>query len=97
MPDLPAFLGKGLPQEYHGGLGFACGALFAVRSPLLSYSPPVRQGVILECGEFSSFATIVSVRDGVVKEQGRRLDVLAKVCFCAILNRLISPWSETKA
>lgn len=32
-------LDKGLPQEYHGGLGFACGALFAVRSPLLSYSP----------------------------------------------------------
>lgn len=73
------------------GLFLLCAALF------YPIAPPVRQGVILECGEFSSFATIVSVRDGVVKEQGRRLDVLAKVCFCAILNRLISPWSETKA
>lgn len=72
------------------GLFLLCAALFY---PIA----PVRWGVILECGEFSSFATIVSVRDGVVKEQGRRLDVLAKVCFCAILNRLISPWSETKA
>lgn len=72
------------------GLFLLCAALFY---PIA----PVRQGVIFECGGFSSFATVVSVRDGVVKEQGRRSDVLAKACFCAILNRLISPWSETKA
>lgn len=72
------------------GLILLCAALFY---PIA----PCSVGRYFECEEFSSFATIVSVRDGVVKEQGRRLDVLAKVRFCAILNRLISPWSETKA
>lgn len=78
------------------GSASLAGLFFAVCSPLFPIAP-VRQGVIFECGGFSSFATVVSVRDGVVKEQGRRSDILAKACFCAILNRLISPWSETKA
>lgn len=38
-----------------------------------------------------------SFRWGVMKEQGRKLNHLAKARSCAILNRLISPWSETKA
>lgn len=73
------------------GLFLLCAALF------YPIAPCSVGRFFFECEEFSSFATIVSVRDGVVKEQGRRLDVLAKVRFCAILNRLISPWSETKA
>lgn len=75
------------------GLFLLCAALFYPIAPC----SVGRFFFFFECEEFSSFATIVSVRDGVVKGQGRRLDVLAKVRFCAILNRLISPWSETKA
>ncbi len=43
------------------------------------------------------FVTPPSFWWGVMKEQGRKLNHLAKVRSCAILNRLISPWSETKA